>query len=313
MTYYKVLTARDIFPTYADYIKLQTAMSYVADDIPKAKATKNKTKFVPTISFLKYCMLNILHDKPFSGSEILEEIWMRTNKQWKPSQKTVYSVLVSLRKNGYVDRINRYVLTEEGKNFLEKPFSDNHKFIYHKFFRINRNKIVLDCACGIGSDIGAIKEMGFKYVVGTEISDIFIKQAQTIADSVLKCDMHLLGFRDESFDVIYSAHTLEHAYIPAKILHEFWRMLKTDGHLFIILPYPDGGPPNRENFHCAIGELGLNILDNGEALTDFFEANGFRLTIKQKSRGTVQQPIIWLQFRKQLYKRGKPYKPWEEA
>jgi len=250
MTYYKVKTARDILPTYADYVKLQTAMSYVSgeESAPKPKAKSVKLE---------------VHKSPP-----------------EPRKEAV---------------------------------DNNTLFIQQKFSNLDRNIKILDCACGGGAQMGTLSKMGFKHVAGLELGARWLKTAKKtdVVYGVVKEDMHWLGFRADAFDCVFSAHTLEHAYYPAKVIQEFWRVIKPDGRLFMLLPYPDGGMPSRDNFHCAKGELGLNILDNGKALTNFFEENGFRLTIKENSAGLVNEPIIWLQFRKRLYNRGKPYKPWE--
>lgn len=185
---------------------------------------------------------------------------------------------------------------------------NNQRFIEEKFSQIDRNKTVLDCACGGGAEIDQLKRMGFKYAVGVELHPKFIRTAQTVADGVLRGDMHSLCFKDSSFDIVSSFHTIEHAYDPAKLIQEFWRVLKPEGQLFVILPYPDSG--DETDFHCAKYELGTNILDQGKSVLKFFEENGFYVTIREDSRGMAQEPLLWLQFRKRLFQRGKPYRPY---
>ena len=176
-----------------------------------------------------------------------------------------------------------------------KEKGNNQRFIGDKFSQLDRNKVILDCACGGGAEIDQLKRMGFKYVVGVELHPKFIRTAKTVADGVVKCDMHSLCFKDTSFDIVYSFHTIEHAYDPAKLLQEFWRTLKPEGRLFVILPYPDGG--HEDDFHVAKYELGTNILDQGKSVIKFFEENGFRLDIREDSKGLVQEPLLWLQFK----------------
>jgi len=233
MTYYKVKTARELIPNYADYIKRQITDAYIAGSIPKDTSTKSQP--------------------------VVTELSMRPN---------------------------------------------NQRFIEDKFSQLNRNKMILDCACGGGAEIDHLKRMGFEYVVGADLHPKFLATAKTVGDGVLKCDMHWLGYKDNVFDIICCFHTIEHAYYPAKLLHEFWRVLKPDGRLFVILPYPDSGHEN--DFHVAKYELGTNILDQAKSVLKFFEENGFLVTIREGSRGQVQEPLLWLQFRKRLFKRGKP-------
>jgi len=195
----------------------------------------------------------------------------------------------------------------------KKAVGNNTLFIQQKFANLDRNKTILDCACGGGAQMGTLRNMGFKHIAGLELGIKWLQTAkkQDVTYGAVKADMHWVPFRDEAFDIVFSAHTIEHAYYPAKLLQEFWRAIKTNGRLFVILPYPDSG--HEDDFHVAKYELGTNILDQGQSVIKFFEANGFYLTIAERSAGLVNEPLMWLQFRKRLYKRGKPYKPWEEA
>lgn len=77
--------------------------------------------------FLRQKTLELLGEKPMSGSEISEEIFRRTSGQWKPSPGSIYPLLAWLQKNDYVVEqpveksvMKRYTLTETGKEFLEE-------------------------------------------------------------------------------------------------------------------------------------------------------------------------------------------------
>lgn len=245
MTYYKVKTARELIPNYADYIKNQIFESYIVD--PNGPLAKQ------------------VAPNPIPPTRI------KVRLPWK----------------------------------YDQPIGNNGAFIEQKFVNVDRDKVILDCACGGGAQMDQLKRMGFKYVVGAELSSKFLTTAKGAADGVLKADMHWLGFRNETFDYICSFHTVEHAYFASILLHEFFRTLKNDGRLFVILPYPDGGHEN--DFHVAKYELGTNILDQGKSVLKFFVANGFRPTIVEHSKGLANEPLLWLQFRKRLHIRGKPF------
>ncbi|MBX5321433.1 MAG: PadR family transcriptional regulator [Candidatus Bathyarchaeota archaeon] len=77
--------------------------------------------------FLRYQVLELLNEKPLSGSEIMSEIEKRTNGCWKPSPGSVYPLLAWLQDNGYIcevpseeSGIRRYTLTDKGKKLLEE-------------------------------------------------------------------------------------------------------------------------------------------------------------------------------------------------
>jgi SAM-dependent methyltransferase len=49
----------------------------------------------------------------------------------------------------------------------------------------------------------------------------------------------LTGIRDESFDFVYSSHTLEHLPDPAAALQNWWRVIKPGGYLLLYIPHRD--------------------------------------------------------------------------
>lgn len=84
------------------------------------------TSHIPK-GFLRQKTLELLGEKPMSGSEITEEIFRRTSGQWKPGPGSIYPLLAWLKKNGYAveqpvekSGIKRYTLTEIGREFLEE-------------------------------------------------------------------------------------------------------------------------------------------------------------------------------------------------
>ncbi|MBS7660071.1 MAG: PadR family transcriptional regulator [Candidatus Bathyarchaeia archaeon] len=77
--------------------------------------------------FLRYQVLELLNEKPLSGSEIMNEIEKRTNGHWRPSPGSVYPLLAWLQDNGYIKEVpseesgvRRYTLTDKGKQLLEE-------------------------------------------------------------------------------------------------------------------------------------------------------------------------------------------------
>ena len=50
---------------------------------------------------------------------------------------------------------------------------------------------------------------------------------------------YLNGIADESFDFVYSSHTLEHMDNPAVSLSNWWRVVKRGGYLLLYIPHRD--------------------------------------------------------------------------
>ncbi|MCS7124017.1 MAG: PadR family transcriptional regulator [Candidatus Bathyarchaeota archaeon] len=94
--------------------------------------------------FLRYQVLELLSEKPMSGSEIISEIERRTGGWWKPSPGSVYPLLAWLQDNGYVREVpteetgvRRYGLTDKGKQLLEEQRKVRHHFpMGRKFFAL---------------------------------------------------------------------------------------------------------------------------------------------------------------------------------
>lgn len=86
------------------------------------------TAIVPK-GFLRFYVLNMLNEKPMSGSEIMNEIEKRSGGCWKPSPGSIYPLMAWLQDKGYIKEapaseqeagIKRYTLTEQGKAFIEE-------------------------------------------------------------------------------------------------------------------------------------------------------------------------------------------------
>jgi DNA-binding PadR family transcriptional regulator len=84
------------------------------------------TALVPK-GFIRYQVLELLNEKPMSGSEIINEIEKRTDGRWKPSPGSVYPLLSWLQDNNYVKELpagqngmKRYTLTDKGEALLKE-------------------------------------------------------------------------------------------------------------------------------------------------------------------------------------------------
>jgi len=83
------------------------------------------TAMVPK-GFIRYHVLEVLNQRPMSGSEIMDEIENQTGGFWKPSPGSIYPLLAWLQDNGYIrelpveNGLKRYELTESGKSLFEE-------------------------------------------------------------------------------------------------------------------------------------------------------------------------------------------------
>jgi len=152
-------------------------------------------------------------------------------------------------------------------------------------------------ACGDGVGLQQLKELGFQNVTGVDLNAEKSKCAKARSGYEVFClDMHdLSSLRNGSFDIVYSSHTLEHAYDTHQALSEICRVLKPAGFLLVVLPYPERDP-TQDRGHCSKYELGIDILDDGKTVTKYFTDRGFILVSKEW--GIYRQPEIWLKLQK---------------
>ena len=180
--------------------------------------------------------------------------------------------------------------------------SNNHKwkegqerYLNEVFSSMDRDLNILDIACGDGVGLRHMRKMGFKRITGVELNLSKASIAKEDGISIINSDMHDLAIiSDNEFDIVYSSHTLEHAYKPNIVVSEFTRILKKNGLLYIVLPYPDQNIHNDEA-HGGKYELGTNILDNGETVINFFLERG--LSLIEKKFDSFREPEIWLIFK----------------
>ncbi len=76
---------------------------------------------------LRFIVLKFLSEKPISGVEIVERINQKTKGKWKPSPGSIYPLLLSLHRNGFISEsssnesiLKQYTLTTEGRAFLKE-------------------------------------------------------------------------------------------------------------------------------------------------------------------------------------------------
>lgn len=154
---------------------------------------------------------------------------------------------------------------------------------------------ILDCACGDGVGLDVFSGLGYSST-GIEFEEEKVKRAKAKGHNVWCRDMHdpHLAKVRECFDVVYSSHSLEHAHEPETVLHNFYEMLKPEGKLFLVLPFPDRGP---DDAHCGKYKLRTDQGNTTTAgLMDVLEGCGFKW--EEVRLDTWREEEVWVRARK---------------
>ena len=114
---------------------------------------------------------------------------------------------------------------------------------------------VLDVGCGQGVALELFKSKGLRSTGITLNNEDYTVCKQKGFD-VYEMDQSFLDFNDEEFDFIWCRHCLEHSIFPYFTLSELFRVLKSNGYIYIEVPAPDT-PCNHQtnvNHYSVLGK-----------------------------------------------------------
>jgi SAM-dependent methyltransferase len=87
---------------------------------------------------------------------------------------------------------------------------------------------VLCVGCRNGFELDRFRARGFEGVVGI---DVFSQR-----EDILIMDMHDMSFADDSFDVVYASHALEHSYDVDRVVREIVRVARNGAVVGVEVP-----------------------------------------------------------------------------
>ena len=141
--------------------------------------------------------------------------------------------------------------------------------------KIRTGDKVLDVGCGRGHALDMFKELGAE-VTGITLGQDDYDFCLSKGHDVRMMDMSCLEFEDEHFDGIWARHSLEHSIYPFYTLHEWNRVLKPLGWIYIEVPAPDTSSNHEANpNHYSV--LGVSMIHNLMARAGFSNVVGCSL------------------------------------
>jgi SAM-dependent methyltransferase len=126
----------------------------------------------------------------------------------------------------------REYLTTQLKRTLSKRETDPGVGAVTLINRVAEQKpsggAVLCVGCRNALELDRFRSRGFEDVVGI---DVFSQRAD-----ILVMDMHEMSFADNSFDVVYASHALEHSYDVERVVREIGRVARDGAVVGVEVP-----------------------------------------------------------------------------
>ncbi len=123
-------------------------------------------------------------------------------------------------------------------DYADKKSYPQDEFLAHSSFYwltqlapLLKDKSVLDVGCGQGETLASLLHFLDAHPTGISTSEEDIRICHLNNLEAYLMDQNLLEFDDNSFDIVWSHHTLEHSVAPILVVREAARVLKPEGIL----------------------------------------------------------------------------------
>lgn len=143
----------------------------------------------------------------------------------------------SLRLGEFLERLDRHVYPEIPSE-LHSDISRRAIARLAELEPLQRGTRVLDVGCGQGPALEIFDQMGVT-AVGITLGEKDLSECRAQGFTVARMDQSFLDFEDNTFDIVYARHVVEHSIFPFFTLHEFYRVMRHSGILYLEVPAPD--------------------------------------------------------------------------
>lgn len=106
---------------------------------------------------------------------------------------------------------------------------------------------ILDLGCGPGYFLHAMQQRGYTKLQGVTLSQDDLDLCRSRGLPAVLGDMNFLDARDETYQLLFCRHSLEHSPFPYITLMEYNRLLAHQGYLYVEVPQPDQDRPHEQN------------------------------------------------------------------
>ena len=143
----------------------------------------------------------------------------------------------------YTEYLYQAHIYAEGDSPFHKSLTSDVVKQYIDPLNLPKNANILDLGCGPGYFLDEMKAREYTNVTGVTLSPDDIKLCESKGHLVKPYDLSFIpaqdGWSDESVDLIFLRHALEHSPWPIISLIEYNRLLKQGGKLYVEIPQPD--------------------------------------------------------------------------
>lgn len=168
-------------------------------------------------------------------------------------------------------------------------------------YNLDSSKKILDIGCGRGYGMLKFSELGCTDVRGLTLSKEDADAARERGFEVAEEDMSFQSAEDNTYDVLFARHSLEHSPYPLLTLIEFYRILNENGLVYIEMPSPKCSRLLEEynNHYSIMGprqwtelmkRAGFSIIDIGEL--------NFSITNSETKQDMGEEVYEWYVLRK---------------
>jgi len=151
----------------------------------------------------------------------------------------------------------------EGESPYHKSITEDVVARFIDPLNIPKTAAILDLGCGSGYFLDEMQKRGYTNVAGVTMGTDDIELCTARGHKVRKGDINFLPDPDESIDMLFCRHSLEHSPFPYITLLEYNRVLKQLGTLYIEVPAPDNERTHEDNknHYSILGRtMWLNLL-----------------------------------------------------
>lgn len=170
----------------------------------------------------------------------------------------------------------------EGESGYHKNLTEQFVKKYIDPLNLKKTSVIYDLGCGPGYFLDEMKSRKYKNLVGVTLSPEDVQLCESKGHTIKQYDLSFIPEQDETVDLIWLRHALEHSPYPIISLIEYNRLLKANGKIYIEVPAPNCDRKHELNLnhYSIMGELQLiGLLQRTGFTVDSFETVSFQLNI----------------------------------